>query len=101
GVPGPHRTACRPQRCDRAARRWPVDREGRSMSRTALVIGCGGTIGGAWSMAALHALAQELEWDPRDAAIIQGTSAGAEMAVMLGGGFSSADLVDMQLGKAV
>ena len=71
------------------------------MSRTALVIGCGGTIGGAWSMAALHALAQELEWDPRDAGIIQGPSAGAEMAVLLGGGFSTADLVDMQLGKAV
>ncbi|MFT3881774.1 MAG: patatin-like phospholipase family protein [Gemmatales bacterium] len=71
------------------------------MSRIALAIGCGGTIGGAWSMAALHSLAQELDWDPRDAGIIQGTSAGSEIATMLGAGFSTQDLLDMQLGKPV
>ncbi|MFT3715521.1 MAG: patatin-like phospholipase family protein [Gordonia sp. (in: high G+C Gram-positive bacteria)] len=70
------------------------------MSRIALAIGCGGTIGGAWSIAALNALSEQLGWDPRDAAIVQGTSAGAEIATMLGGGFTVGDLVDMQLGLA-
>ncbi|MFT3660421.1 MAG: patatin-like phospholipase family protein [Gordonia sp. (in: high G+C Gram-positive bacteria)] len=71
------------------------------MSRIALALGCGGTVGGAWSMAALHSLAQALDWDPREAAIIQGTSAGAEIATMLGAGFSTQDLVDMQRGEPV
>lgn len=65
------------------------------MSR-ALVIGCGGTIGGAWTMAALAALADQLDWDPREAAVLQGTSAGAEIVTMLSGGCSAHDLVAMQ-----
>ncbi len=71
------------------------------MSRIALVVGCGGTIGGAWSIAALTSLARQLDWDPREASIIQGTSAGAELAVLLGGGFSIDQLVDMQRGAPV
>ncbi|MFT4199165.1 patatin-like phospholipase family protein [Gordonia sp. (in: high G+C Gram-positive bacteria)] len=71
------------------------------MTTTALAIGCGGTIGGAWSIAALNALAEHLDWDPRSADVIQGTSAGSEIATMLGGGFSAGDLVDMQLGMPV
>ncbi|MHC9297148.1 patatin-like phospholipase family protein [Mycobacterium sp. LTG2003] len=66
----------------------------------ALVIGCGGTIGGAWAVAALHALAQHTGADPRDAAVLQGTSAGAEIVTMLGGGVSVADLVDMHRGAS-
>ncbi|WP_278315039.1 patatin-like phospholipase family protein [Lolliginicoccus levis] len=66
--------------------------------RRALVLGCGGTLGGAWIIAALKALADHLEWDPRTADIIQGTSAGAELATMLGSGISVDDLVAMQLG---
>lgn len=67
------------------------------MSR-ALVIGCGGTIGGAWTMAALAALADQLDWDPREADVLQGTSAGAEIVTMLSGGYSAHDLVAMQAG---
>ncbi|MGW4098217.1 patatin-like phospholipase family protein [Mycobacterium sp. NPDC004974] len=67
---------------------------------TALVIGCGGTIGGAWIVAALHALAEETGWDPRDAAVLQGTSAGAELVTMLGGGARVSDLVAMQRGAS-
>ncbi|KLI08806.1 patatin [Mycolicibacterium conceptionense] len=67
---------------------------------TALVIGCGGTIGGAWTVAALHALAEETGWDPREASVLQGTSAGAELVTMLGGGAAVADLVAMQRGTA-
>lgn len=68
---------------------------------TAVVIGCGGTLGGAWSIAALHALAERVGWDPREAAILQGTSAGAEIATMLGAGFGIEELVDMHLGRPV
>ncbi|CRZ13702.1 patatin-like phospholipase family protein [Mycolicibacterium neworleansense] len=67
---------------------------------TALVIGCGGTIGGAWTVAALHALAEQTGWDPREAAIMQGTSAGAELITMLGGGATVSDLVAMQRGTS-
>ncbi|OKH70015.1 patatin [Mycobacterium sp. SWH-M3] len=67
---------------------------------TALVIGCGGTIGGAWTVAALHALTEQTGWDPRDAAVLQGTSAGAELVTMLGGGATVADLVAMHRGTS-
>ncbi|GAC57057.1 hypothetical protein GOHSU_16_00140 [Gordonia hirsuta DSM 44140 = NBRC 16056] len=70
------------------------------MTRVALAIGCGGTIGGAWSVAALHALAEQLDWDPRQAQVLQGTSAGAELVTLLAGGYSTADLVDMQSGRS-
>lgn len=66
----------------------------------ALVIGCGGTIGGAWAVAALHALAEQTGWDPLDATVLQGTSAGAEIVTMLGGGATVADLVAMHRGSA-
>lgn len=68
--------------------------------KTALVIGCGGTIGGAWIVAALHALAEQTGSDPAGADVLQGTSAGAEIVTMLGGGASVADLVAMQRGQA-
>lgn len=70
------------------------------MTRRALVIGCGGTIGGAWAMAALAALFAETGWGPADFDILQGTSAGAEIVTMLGGGASVDDLVAMQRGVA-
>ena len=69
------------------------------MSRTAIVIGCGGTIGGAWAIAALHALAEQTGLDPRGADVLLGTSAGAELVTMLGGGAGVDDLVDMQRGQ--
>ncbi|MEV0671997.1 patatin-like phospholipase family protein [Mycobacterium sp. NPDC050441] len=67
---------------------------------TALVIGCGGTIGGAWTVAALHALAEQTGWDPRDTAVLQGTSAGAELVTILGGGATVSDLVAMHRGTS-
>lgn len=66
----------------------------------ALVIGCGGTVGGAWSIAALKALADQLDWDPRLADIMQGTSAGAEMVTMLGAGIGIDQMVEMSRGAA-
>lgn len=66
----------------------------------ALVIGCGGTIGGAWIVAALHALAEQTGRQPGDADILQGTSAGAELVTMLGSGVSVQDLVAMHRGTS-
>ncbi|MFZ2174861.1 MAG: patatin-like phospholipase family protein [Rhodococcus sp. (in: high G+C Gram-positive bacteria)] len=70
------------------------------MTTRALVIGCGGTIGGAWIVAALHALSKHLDWDPRTADLMQGTSAGAELVTLLAGGVSVNELVRMQQGIA-
>lgn len=69
-------------------------------TKTALVIGCGGTIGGAWAVAALDELTRQTGWDPHDAAVMQGTSAGAEMVTMLSAGHRPADLVEMQAGTS-
>ncbi|UVE93875.1 patatin-like phospholipase family protein [Dietzia sp. B32] len=70
------------------------------MSRIALVLGCGGTIGGAWMIAALHALTEQTGFDPREADVLLGTSAGAELMTMLAGGIGVDELVDMQRGRA-
>ena len=70
------------------------------MSRTAIVLGCGGTIGAAWAIAALHSLVEQTGFDPRKADVMLGTSAGAELVTMLAGGASVDALVDMQCGRA-
>ncbi|MEU4595903.1 patatin-like phospholipase family protein [Nocardia sp. NPDC023988] len=70
------------------------------MTSRALVIGCGGTIGAAWIVAALDALSKQLDWDPRTADLMQGTSAGAELITLLAGGVSVDELVRMQQGTA-
>lgn len=62
----------------------------------ALVLGCGGVAGGAWSIAALHNLQRQLKWDPRDADIIIGTSVGAVLATLLAGGVSVEQLMACQ-----
>ncbi len=51
----------------------------------ALVIGCGGTLGFAWTAAVLAELERQ-GWDPRTADVLVGTSAGAELVAMLGSG---------------
>lgn len=59
----------------------------------ALVIGCGGTLGFAWTAAVLAELERQ-GWDPRTADVLVGTSAGAELVARLGAGMSAADLQD-------
>ena len=61
--------------------------------RRGLVLGCGGPIGFAWSAIALEELERALGWDVREAEVIQGTSAGAELAALLGAGVSVAEIV--------
>ena len=52
----------------------------------------------AWSLAVLHELEKAWEWDARDAEVIVGTSAGAELACMHRGGATIADLLRAQYG---
>ena len=54
----------------------------------ALVIGCGGTLGFTWTAAVLAEIERQ-GWDPRTAEVIIGTSAGAEIAALLGAGISA------------
>ncbi|WP_181697834.1 patatin-like phospholipase family protein [Nocardia sp. GTS18] len=70
------------------------------MTSCALVIGCGGTIGAAWIVAALDALSKQLDWDPRTADLMQGTSAGAELVTLLASGVGVDELVRWQQGTA-
>ncbi|WP_027500239.1 patatin-like phospholipase family protein [Rhodococcus sp. UNC363MFTsu5.1] len=69
--------------------------------RRGLVIGCGGTLGAAWTVAALASVRDALDWDPREAEVLVGTSAGAELVTMLGGGVGVDELLAMQLGEQV
>jgi NTE family protein len=71
------------------------------MTRRALVIGCGGTIGGAWTVAALASLCGEIDLQPTDFDILQGTSAGAEIVTMIGAGVTLEELIAMQRGEAI
>jgi len=61
--------------------------------RRGLALGCGGTLGFAWSVVALDLIEQALGWDAREATAITGTSAGSELAAMLGSGISTADIL--------
>ena len=70
-----------------------------SAPRRGLAIGCGGTLGFAWTVAALASVRDALDWDPREATAIIGTSAGAEFVTMLGSGVGVDELVAMQLGE--
>ncbi|WP_234379488.1 patatin-like phospholipase family protein, partial [Streptomyces caniscabiei] len=58
-----------------------------------LVLGCGGTLGAAWTIAALHALRRATDFDPREADVLVGTSAGAEVAALLGAGVDVEELL--------
>lgn len=66
--------------------------------RRGLVLGGGGVLGAAWMIGALSALADAYEWDPRDAEVVVGTSAGSVLAAMLGCGLSVETLVNHQRG---
>lgn len=63
------------------------------MTRRGLAIGCGGTLGFAWTAIALQAVERRLGWDARTAEVLVGTSAGSEVVALLGSGRSVADVV--------
>ena len=53
------------------------------MARIGLVLGAGGIVGGAFHDGVLRALTDATGWDPRDAEVIVGTSAGSHVGAML------------------
>ncbi len=61
--------------------------------RRGLVLGCGGPVGFAWTAVALSLIEEALGWDAREAEVIQGTSAGAETAALLGSGVSTKEIL--------
>ncbi len=50
------------------------------------MLGAGGVLGGAWLTGALHALAQETDWDPGSADFVVGTSAGSMIGALTAAG---------------
>src|SRR3954454_10848620 len=54
--------------------------------KVGLVLGAGGVLGGAWLTGALHALAQETDWDPGSSDFIVGTSAGSMIGALAAAG---------------
>jgi len=68
-------------------------------TRRALAIGCGGTLGFAWTAVALRALEEQLDWDAQTADVLVGTSAGAEIVAALGSGRRPQDLLDALDGR--
>ena len=66
--------------------------------RIGLVLGGGGILGAAWMIGALHALRDARDWDPREAEVVVGTSAGSVVGAMLACGLSVDTLVNHQRG---
>ena len=76
----------------------PHDNEAK-LKKRALVLGCGGVAGAAWTTATLAELERVLGWDAREADVLIGTSAGALAAALLGAGVSVGRLMKSQRGE--
>ncbi|MCW2726480.1 MAG: Patatin [Frankiales bacterium] len=66
--------------------------------RRGLVLGAGGVLGAAWTIGALAAVREEYDWDPREAEVLIGTSAGSVLASALGCGIGVETLLNHQQG---
>ena len=62
------------------------------------MLGAGGVLGAAWTIGALDAIAEVEGFDPHEADIIVGTSAGSVVAALLGAGLPVSDLLLHQRG---
>jgi NTE family protein len=69
------------------------------VTRRGLVLGAGGVLGAAWTIGALSAVQDELGWDPREAEVLIGTSAGSVLVSALSCGLGVQELLDHQNGK--
>lgn len=67
--------------------------------KRALVLGCGGVAGAAWTIPVLDELQRALDWDARDADILVGTSAGAVLAALLGAGVPASRMMASERGE--
>ncbi|MCZ7678960.1 MAG: hypothetical protein M5U28_09490 [Sandaracinaceae bacterium] len=70
-----------------------------SWPRVTLVLGAGGPVGHAFHAGLLRALSQALGWDPREAELVLGTSAGAQVGALLRAGMSADDLAARAAGE--
>lgn len=68
------------------------------VARRGVILGAGGVLGAAWSIGALHAIAEVEGFAPHQADVLVGTSAGAVLAALLGAGLSAGDLHAHQRG---
>jgi NTE family protein len=64
----------------------------RNSPSIGLVLGAGGVVGQAYQAGVLAALEREVGWDPREATVVVGTSAGAVTAAALRVGVPATDL---------
>jgi NTE family protein len=67
----------------------------------ALVLGAGGPVGHAFHAGVLRALHEVHGWDAREAALVVGTSAGAQVAALLRAGMSPRDLFARVTGEVM
>ncbi len=67
--------------------------------RIGLVLGAGGVIGHAFHAGVLDGLCDATGWDPRDAEVIVGTSAGSVVGGLLRAGFTAGDLAARSMGE--
>ena len=68
------------------------------MTRVGLVLGGGGIVGQAYHGAVLSGLHEATGWDPRDADVVVGTSAGAASGAELRAGLSGDDMAARRAG---
>ena len=66
--------------------------------RRAVVLGGGGVLGAAWMIGALSAVQDAYGWDPREAEVLIGTSAGSVLAGLMGCQVSVDTLINHQRG---
>ncbi len=60
------------------------------------MLGAGGVLGGCWTLGALRVLRDHLEWEPGEADVVIGTSAGAVLAPLLASRVPVEDLIAHQ-----
>lgn len=68
------------------------------MTRIGLVLGAGGLVGAAFHEGVLRALQEATRWDPRDAEVIVGTSAGSHVGAALRAGSPPARVTTLRRG---
>src|SRR3954469_20397535 len=60
--------------------------------RVGLVLGAGGVVGASWLIGALEAVQDETGWDPSEAEMIVGTSAGSVVGALTASGVAAGDM---------
>jgi NTE family protein len=70
-----------------------------STARVGLVLGAGGVVGHAYHAGVLDGVCHATGWDPRDAEVIVGTSAGSVVGGLLRAGFGARDLAARATGE--